>query len=275
LRRWVVWKLQHRESSKKPTKVPYRATLKGRVLASSTNPDTWSSYAHAVFVAQQGGFDGIGFVFAGDGIVGVDLDGVRDPETGELEDWAKEIVVRLGSFAEVSPSGRGLHIFLRGEIPGERRRRGPVEVYEKDRFFTFTGAVVPGAPHTINADPDALAWLYQTYLDPPQERKPPSSRPPARTYEPADDQVVLERMFRSKHGERNRALWEGRWQELGYASQSEADLAFCNALAVFTGGDLAQMDRLFRRSGLMREKWDRKTGGETYGEMTLKRALGA
>lgn len=82
-------------------------------------------------------------------------------------------------------------------------------------------------------------------------------------------------MFRSKHGERNRALWEGRWQELGYASQSEADLAFCNALAVFTGGDLAQMDRLFRRSGLMREKWDRKTGGETYGEMTLKRALGA
>lgn len=156
LRRWVVWKLQHRESSKKPTKVPYRATLKGRVLASSTNPDSWSSYAHAVFVAQRGGFDGIGFVFAGDGIVGVDLDGVRDPETGRLDAWAEEIVVRLGSFAEVSPSGRGLHIFLRGEIPGERRRRGPVEVYEKDRFLPSRARSSP--VHPTPSTPIPTPW---------------------------------------------------------------------------------------------------------------------
>lgn len=268
-----MWKLQHREGSTKPTKVPYRATLKGHVPASSTNSDTWSSYAHAVFVAQQGGFDGVGFVFAGDGIVGVDLDGARDPDTGVLEGWAQEIVDRINSFTEVSPSGRGLHIFLRGAIPGTRRRRGPVEVYEKHRYFTFTGRIVPGAPTTIAQDEGGLEWLYRTHLEPPEETRRPQRLAPS--YGRAEDSEVLERMFKSKHGERNRALWEGRWQDLGYPSQSEADLALANALATFTGGDLGQMDRLFRRSGLMRPKWDRVIGSETYGEKTLKRALGS
>ena len=273
LRRWVVWKLQRRKGSEKPTKVPYRATLGGHVPASSTNPNTWSSYTHAVFVAQRGDFDGVGFVFAGDGIVGVDLDGARDPKTGVLAEWAREIVDRLGSFTEVSPSGKGVHIFLHGKIPGARRRKGPVEVYEKDRYFTFTGRIVPGAPMTIARDNGALEWLYRTHLEPPADTRRPQR--PAPSYDRADDTEVLERMFKSKHGERNRALWEGRWKDLGYPSQSEADLALANALATFTGGDLGQMDRLFRRSGLMRPKWDRVIGSETYGEKTLKRALGS
>ena len=69
-------------------------------------------------------------------------------------------------------------------------------------------------------------------------------------------------------------LWEGRWQDK-FASQSEADLALCCALAFWTGRDKEQMDRLFRQSALFREKWDKvhHADGATYGEETLEQAV--
>ena len=274
LRRWLVWR--HEERNGRKTKVPYQATLRGRRPASSTDERTWSSYVHARYVQEKRGFDGVGFVFAPqDDIVGVDLDGVRDPKTGVLEPWAEEIVRLLDSFTEISPSGKGLHIYVRGTIPGPRRRKGKVEVYDQGRFFTVTGWHLPGTPLEVRENPEGLAKVYRRFL---HDEKPPEPvrHPPVGPHDLSlSDEEVLERMFRSKNGPRYRALWEGRWQELGYPSQSEADLAFAAGLAFFTGGDLAQMDRLFRRSGLMRDKWDRSVGqGETYGQRTLKRALG-
>ena len=66
-------------------------------------------------------------------------------------------------------------------------------------------------------------------------------------------------------------LLEGNWQSR-YASQSEADLAFCNLIAPYFDFDQCRMDGVFRASGLMRPKWDSKRGGFTYGAMTIGKA---
>lgn len=134
---WLVWKLEERDG--KPTKVPYIAGGVGR--ASSTDSLTWRTFEEAVQALRTGRYDGIGFVFSpGDPFAGVDLDGCRDPETGELEKWAAEIVQALESYTEASPSGTGVHIIVRGKTPN--KKRGRVEAYSSGRYFTMTGQVL-------------------------------------------------------------------------------------------------------------------------------------
>lgn len=123
------------------TKVPYTPGTRRR--ASSTDLLTWRTFEEALGGLDR--YDGIGFVFcSADPYVGVDLDGCVDPETGEVEAWAAQIVAELGSYTELSPSGKGVHIIARGELPEGRRRKGRVEMYDQDRFFTMTGRVLEG-----------------------------------------------------------------------------------------------------------------------------------
>ncbi|MGI6384633.1 MAG: phage/plasmid primase, P4 family [bacterium] len=82
---------------------------------------------------------------------------------------------------------------------------------------------------------------------------------------------VIEKAIAAKNGVAFAKLWEGDIS--GYPSQSEADLAFCSHLAFWCGRDTAQMDRLFRHSGLYRDKWDRPQSGSTYGQITLEKAV--
>ncbi len=131
---WVVWRLEERDG--KPTKIPYMAGGVGR--ASSTDLMTWRTFEEAVQALKTGRYDGVGFVFcSGDHFTGIDLDGCRDPETGALEEWAAEIIEAFGGYAEASPSGTGVHIIVRGKAPN--KKRGRVEVYSSERFFTMTG----------------------------------------------------------------------------------------------------------------------------------------
>jgi putative DNA primase/helicase len=134
---WLVWKLEERYG--KPTKIPYIAGGVGK--ASSTDSETWRSFDEAVAALKTGRYDGIGFVFStGDPYAGADLDDCRNPETGELEEWAVKIVQDLDGYAEVSPSGKGVHIIVRGKAPN--RKRGKVEAYSSERYFTMTGQVL-------------------------------------------------------------------------------------------------------------------------------------
>jgi putative DNA primase/helicase len=134
---WLVWKFEKRND--KNTKVPYIAGGVGR--ASSTDSETWRSFEEAVQALQAGRYDGIGFVFSsGDPYAGVDLDDCRNPETGEVEEWAAEILRDLDGYAEISPSGKGIHIIVRGKAPN--KRRGRIEAYSSERFFTITGQVI-------------------------------------------------------------------------------------------------------------------------------------
>lgn len=100
---------------------------------------TWGTFSEALESFGSGRYEGIGFVFcSADPYCGIDLDKCRDPETGELTPEAAAIVDQLKGYAEVSPSGTGVHIIVRGKLP-ENRRQGWIEAYSQDRYFTVTG----------------------------------------------------------------------------------------------------------------------------------------
>ena len=90
---------------------------------------------------------------------------------------------------------------------------------------------------------------------------------------PADisDRELLDKAMNAGNGGQFKSLWEG--SIMNYPSQSEADQALCNLLAFWTGKDAARMDALFRQSGLMRDKWNRRQSGTTYGAITIQKAI--
>ena len=137
---WVRWRYEERDGYF--TKVPYCATAFKR--ASSSDLLTWSTFGAAWAGLDVDSFDGIGFMFcSGDPFVGIDLDKCRDPETGEIEEWAREILESFENavHVEVSPSGRGIHLITRGQLT-KGFNRDQVEMYAQCRFFTVTGRVL-------------------------------------------------------------------------------------------------------------------------------------
>ena len=149
---WVNWRLEPRDD--KPTKVPYTPGTNRR--ASSTDLMTWGTLSEALlaYAAGEPPYDGIGFVFcSADPFVGIDLDDCRNPETGEIAEWAEKIISRVQEgYIEISPSGTGVHIIVEGSVrDGGRSRRkvrvdgevvGEIEMYARERFFTITGEVL-------------------------------------------------------------------------------------------------------------------------------------
>jgi len=129
--------------------------------ASSTAPQTWSSYAIA---SSSSVGAGLGFVLNGDGIVCVDLDHCLS-ESSVVADWARKIVGQVpGTFVEVSPSGDGLHVWGRSSFAGGRRFTvdgGGVEIYSTARYLTMTGRKFEGSTDVL-ADLDKFVeWLLE------------------------------------------------------------------------------------------------------------------
>jgi len=188
-------------------------------------------------------------------------------ENGEVSSEAVEVRDRLDSYSELSPSGRGLHVIVAAQLTGSRRRTGGFEVYDSGRYFTVTGKRI-GARETIEERQHELDDLL-AHVFPPSTSSANGSAPRGETI--PDDRDLLDRAFRARNGGKVEALWRGEVN--GYGSQSEADLALCSALAFWTGRDPTRLDRLFRGSGLMREKWDSPRGDSTYGARTVEQAL--
>ncbi|POG54425.1 hypothetical protein AUR65_015800 [Haloferax marisrubri] len=218
-----------------------------------------------------------------DPIVGVDLDDCRDPETGDVDDDAQDIIDRLDSYTEVSPSGTGYHVLIKGELPDGRNRRGHIELYDTARFFTVTGDRVSDTSGHVKRRQDALEAIHREYVQLHSENKDPerdehtSVRDDAKTTPTIDleDDELLKKAKNASNGPKFERLWNGN--SAGYDSNSEADMALCCLLAFWTGGDTKQMDTLFRQSGLLRAKWDEVhyADGSTYGEKTIERAIQA
>lgn len=143
--RWVMWKLVEIGSgdTKRWSKLPMQTNHKA---ASSTDASTWVDFFTAQEAYGRGGFDGVGIVFTGeDDIVGIDLDDVRDPETGALTQFAQNILDNVEGYAEVSPSGTGVKIFTRANMSHAHvDHKIGLEIYPTARFFTVTGHIVGG-----------------------------------------------------------------------------------------------------------------------------------
>lgn len=274
-RQWVCWGYIERDG--KPTKCPFNARTGGK--ADSTDASTWSSFDEAARAyATDKRYEGVGFVFAADDpFCGVDLDDCIDPATGELKVWGQQFVDQIDSYCETSPSGTGVKVILQGRKPGPRCKKafedGEIEMYDHDRFFTVTGRHLAGTPSTTNPRQEAVNDIYQRVFGAAQpvrlETKPLA---PSNAYGPSDDEIIEKASRSRRSGGKFTALWAGNWNKF-FKSQSEADSSLVFTLTFYTK-EAAQIDRMFRRSGLMRPKWDEKHGQKTYGQMTIDNALG-
>ncbi len=259
----VAWRPERR--GEKMTKIPVNPRTGGQ--ASTTDPATWGTFTEADAAASTIVGGGIGFVFAtNDGYTGVDLDACRDPETGEIETWAQAIINGLDSYTEISPSGRGVHIIVKAIKPGEQCKVTQphiVEVYDAARFFTLTGDHLEGTPTAPQDRQDELADLYRRLFP---EVAPNRLTSPRNTIS-LDDSALIDKAMGAKNGQLFRALWNGDTSAHN-GDDSAADLALCSLLMFWTGNDPARTDRLFRRSGLYRAKWERSD----YRAKTMEKA---
>lgn len=251
LRHWVNWLSETRGG--RPTKVPINPRTGQR--AKSNDPATWSDFGTAL--AAAGKYNGVGYMIRPP-YVGIDLDKVRDLATGAVEEWALGVIDALASYTELSPSGRGFHILVRSTLPAGGRRKGRIEVYSSGRYFTVTGQHVPGTPVTI--EQRDLTPLLGKMLAGELE---PGAKLAKATHGPATSGPLA-----ATSGSKLSRLMAGAWEGL-YSSQSEADLALCTLLALKHDGDAVLIDAEFRRSALMRPKWDRSD----YKEATIAKAI--
>lgn len=148
LNHWICYKLvpkTDKNGNPYNDKVPKNPNTGGN--AASNDPSTWADFNTAAAAVSKYNLDGIGFQFRGSGYIGIDIDHcIR--EDGSLSDMAQDVVTVLNSYTEISPSGTGLHIFMKGKKPGEKctSKKNPVtgeklEIYDSGRFFTVTGNV--------------------------------------------------------------------------------------------------------------------------------------
>lgn len=227
---WIVWRYE--DVNNKKTKVPY--SIKG-FKASVTNPQTWHTFDD---VANATGYDGIGFVLTeNDPFAFIDLD-----HTSNQEEFAKQQTIYsnfIDTYAELSPSGKGLHILLKGRLP-QGCRRGSVEIYSSQRFMTVTGNVYNNKE--INNCQNRLETLYNSLGKTDKIIKLSDEN------QHYSDEDLFEIAYNAENGQKFYDLYNGHWQDY-YSSQSEADHALINILSYFSRNQ-EQIARMFRASAL-------------------------
>ncbi len=262
---WVLWKKILIDGQEKVDKVPYQIDGK---YAKVNDPTTWTNFDNAVtaYQANPKVFAGIGYIFdnPNDTLVFVDLDHCIIDNV--ISDTSKYWVEKFGSYTEISQSGKGLHIFVKGKKPGDKCRNDKekkgFEIYEIGRFCAITGNVF-GNYSQITVNQKAIDELYHYVFD---IAKPAPPATVTETNFTATDYQIIDLAKSARNGAKFSSLYDGNIS--GYESQSEADLALCSILAFYTQ-DESQIDRIFSSSGLNRKKWDR----EDYKKETIQKAI--
>lgn len=267
---FCCWKYEVSKGRK--TKVPYNPNNENR--AKSNEKATFGSYDDAIISLESRGFDGIGIGMF-DGVCAIDIDDCVGKD-GKLSHIAEDIVKIMQSYTEYSPSGEGIHILFtvenfefNKEAYYIMNRNKGLEVYisgATSKYVTVTGNRIG-----IYELKDCTQQL-QVVLDKYMRKENPAVKGVIAVNEKLEvNDGMPERAFNAKNGSKFKKLYYGDLD--GYDSQSEADQALCNMLAFWTGKNPMRMDELFRNSALMRDKWDRKWSGSTYGEMTIQKAI--
>ena len=259
LKQWVSWGgsiLEDGSPDKKPIN-PHTNRA-----ASSVDPNSWGSFDDAVHCVNTYNRYGVGFVFSKDDeFVGIDLDDCVD-DKGNINQETMELIKSFNSYTEYSPSGRGIHIIVRGSIPENKgRKKGWLEIYKVGRYFTVTGnSIIYKNIESCQASIDAFMKIYF-----PPDSIDNTVKLDMIKRSSLDDMALIEKIKNSNVGE----LWSGFW-EGAYKSQSEADLALINALAFWCGNDPIRMQRMFNMSGLYRDK---KSSRKDYLPNSIKKVL--
>lgn len=258
--------------------------------AKANDASTWTTYAQAVTYNGNIGIE------LGYGIGGIDIDNCFNSD-GSLSNMAAEIVQRMNTYTEFSPSGRGLHLLFtyEGSITfsnskqGRRDSKIGLELYAGAHFLTVTGRpfgeVKPIAPRTAE-----MHSVYQQYLskdttttitnvetkehtDKPTKPAPipqPQQATTATHTHTKDNSRLWQAMFQSSKGTTIKQLYEGDIS--AYPTNSEADLALANILAFWCKCDKSRMLEMFNETALAhREKWQRSD----YQNSTIQEAIAA
>ena len=285
---WVLWKMEKQQGKDKATKVPYQCNGQH---ARSNNSRTWKTFSAAALALkkERGKYDGIGFVLSEGTPMGIDLDHCRCPAFSDIEiiaPWAMDIIKKVDSYTEASPSGRGIRIFAYSEklpasgrnkkLPqygGDNCRKDAIpafEIYESGRYLTFTGKHIVGTPKDIMSREKEIESVYKQIFSNKNEEIFKQEKQPSQSL---DIDKRLDKALMSKSGAAIRMLLNGDLSN--YPSPSEADLALCSHLAFWFKGDKKIIDEIFRKSKRFREKWDKKhfDNDETYGQHTIEEAV--
>lgn len=291
LNQWVCWKYSKTKDGK-DTKLPINP--QNKCLAKTNDPATWEAFVAAVVAAKNEKYPGVGFCLSQtDGITGIDLDHIYNPETQELDAKAVEIVNKfLGTYIEISPSGNGIRIFCFGKAKRSGKCNGSdkyIEMYTfpSSRYLTVTGNHWSGSSKDITQQQDALDWLYSTYfgsntLDLSVTPSTASALPlPLLSHKSPlvknklskEAQLIMDKMLNSAKSSDIKKLFDN--DGLDCKDDSSNDLAFVNHLAFWCDKNPVLMDEIFRNSKRLRMKWDEKhfSDGRTYGQYTIDKAI--
>ena len=202
--------------------------------ASPADRATWGTLASALSAVATGNYQGIGFMLSRSPFSGIDLDHcIRE---GRIEPWAQEIIEKLDTYTEYSPSWNratgtgGVHLLVEGKPPASKKA-GNIEVYGEKHYLTITTRHLEGSPATINSRQTKLDALYASLVPvptAPNERQntrgghgavPRTELPPEAAHDP-----VLQKLLQG--------------DITGYTSQSSADFVLIMKLLHWTGDNI-------------------------------------
>jgi len=253
---FVLWRYEERDGS--GTKVCYNPHTGHK--ARNNDPLTWGSFEKCVEILPATGMNGIGFVITpGCNLTCIDID---DPfklksdgtpkynNAQELFEQQVKIAESFNTYQEISPSGKGLHIWVEGSVPSGRDRYS-VGLYPSGRYMTMTGNVYNSSP--INPYPELLHQLWVELGG-----TTTSELSTLNIEQTQNDEDILIRASGAVNGLKFIDLWEGNWQKYynddpSKVSCNEADYALIDILAFYTQ-NRSQLIRMFRNSALGRRK---------------------
>ena len=264
---WVNWKLLKR--GHKTTKPPINPKT-GR-FAKPDNPTTWTDFETAINASKL-----IGYVFtADDGLLGIDLDGARNPKTGKARLWARQILDGLGSWQEVSPSGTGYHVIVKACLdlgaakrkfrlpePAINGKHAAVELFSENAYFTIT----QGKGEIEERTTEMNLLLRTLEASPKASTTLPQAWPFVSLSSCVFNDIETINQARTKDAKLD-ALWNG---ENPSGDASRDDFVFFKKLAHFLDADLQRIFAAAMESGRVREKWQNRPG---YVYATIAKAL--
>lgn len=270
-KRWVNWK--HVTVDGKITKVPYAINNTNDPIndtkASTADPLTWSTYEDAIKASSN-----VGIVFMSDRLLlGIDIDDCLEGNTivHEEKEKIEKLIKEAGTYVEISPSNKGLHLFLSLTAPLQltANRKGSFEAYTSGRFFTVTNNPYKEALSVRTVTPDVAIALL-SIIGHPWGKRETQQNIVVPGMVSLDEATILSKMFESKIGDKIKSLYNGDINAYDN-DDSAADLAICSYLAFWTGCNAEQMERLWLNSPLgAREKTQNR---KDYRDRTISKAI--
>lgn len=255
LTQWCCWRYEN------DTKIPVNPSTRGN--AGVNWPNTWGTYERAIDVGRIHNL-GIAFVLTeADPYVCIDLD--KCYRKGVVDDYARGILDLLKGYVELSPSLTGVHVWIKSDMPLNRRTER-LEVYSYGRFITMTSRANPQAPSVIPDRTAELMELERVYF--------PTEKPTVYTPQPVplEDEEIWTRLFNSRNGATFQALFNGD-VSVTRNDHSRGVIFLANMLAMVTDCDAARMKGLLYQTKLVSDKWESRRGNRSWIDLMINDAV--